>query len=111
MNLRIFCCLLGFFLLVTNYSLADVAVVTNVPEYFVSPNETFTVQVHLDFDDATTAFDPHPNGVFSAGVSVEFPSNMAAVSGVGSVTPVPELNFFGFNSPALKQVVAGCGPC
>ncbi len=87
---------------------SDVVVRPEQAVYYVAPGETFQLHVHIDANDQTLGniFEPLPDGLFSYGVTVSHPGGMATIPSVSQIVPVPQLNYFGFSSPALRQVAA-----
>jgi hypothetical protein len=79
-------------------------------EYQVTgPNTTVPIKIVLDAESATPAIDKLAAGLFSFGVRVGFDATRARLSGVGDISAVPELNFFGFAPGALESTGAGFG--
>jgi hypothetical protein len=79
-------------------------------EYQVTgPNTTVPIKIVLDAESATPAIDKLAAGLFSFGVRVGFDATRARFNGVGDISAVPELNFFGFAPGALESVGAGFG--
>lgn len=76
--------------------------------YYVTPGETFQLNIHIDGDDQTlgNAFEPLPQGLFSYGVSVTYPTGLATVPSGDQITPVAPLNYFGLAPNALKEVTS-----
>ena len=80
---------------------AGVAVRLQQDWCYVEAGETYEVRVLLDANDATPVPDALPDGLFSFGVKLTFDSGMAGASAIH----VPdELNFLGFDSPAVTAV-------
>ena len=96
---------LGWLLVVPSLE-AAIVVRTDQAVYNVMPGETFQIDVHIDQDDQTLgpAFEPLPNGLFSNGVMLAYPVGLATIPTVADITPVADLDYFGFTPGAMENV-------
>lgn len=77
-------------------------------EYVVSgPNESFEVQILFDGDSDTPEIEPPTTDLFSYGAEVRFEPLDAEVTGTDKISTPAEIDYFGFDDSALRQVEPG----
>jgi hypothetical protein len=78
----------------------DVYVVTG-------PNQQITAHISIDADPSTPLDDAIAQGLYSMSLGLVYPGAKASVPGVADVAVPGELEFFGYNPGAFRQLMPG----
>jgi hypothetical protein len=94
----------GLLLLTTRDALGAILVNFDTSNYSVAPAGTISGQIFIDGNASTETLEAVPNGLFSFGVKITFPTTDAAPA---SVTVDPALNFLAFTAGASTTLSSG----
>ena len=76
--------------------------------YFVNgPGDVINAQVLIDANDAVAGDTPVRGGLFSFGVSADYPVAKASLNNVSQIHVSPELEHFGFDGSAFRDIQPG----